>query len=56
MNAAPKRDQCIRTVSQSVSYFLVRNGYFEEMISPSKKVVNVGYSSVKPGEADDRKD
>ena len=40
--------QCFLSTSSSASHFLVRNGYFLLIISPSKNVVKVGNSSVKP--------
>jgi hypothetical protein len=43
-----KFTQCLRSTSSSASHLRVRNGYFGDMISPSKNVVNVGYSSVRP--------
>ena len=42
------RTQCFLSTSSSASHFRVRKGCFCEMISPSKKVVKVGYSSVRP--------
>lgn len=40
--------QCLRSTSSSASHFRVRKGLFLLMISPSKNVVRVGYSSVSP--------
>lgn len=40
--------QCFLSTSSSASHFRVRNGYFLLIISPSKKVVNFGNSSVRP--------
>ena len=42
------RTQCFLSTSSSASHFLVRKGCFWLMISPSKYVVSVGYSFVKP--------
>ena len=42
------RTQCFLSTSSSASHFLVRKGCFWLIISPSKNVVNVGYSSVRP--------
>ena len=46
MNA--KFTQCFLSTSSSASHFLVKKGCFLLMISPSKKVVKVGNSSVNP--------
>lgn len=43
-----KFTQCFLSTSSSASHFLVKNGYFWLIISPSKNVVSVGYSSVRP--------
>lgn len=40
--------QCFLSTSSSASHFRVRKGYFWLIISPSKNVVNFGYSSVNP--------
>lgn len=40
--------QCFLSTSSSASHLRVKNGYFWLMISPSKNVVSVGYSSVSP--------
>lgn len=39
--------QCLRSTSSSASHLRVKNGCFRLMISPSKKVVRVGYSCGK---------
>lgn len=43
-----KQTQCFLSTSSSASHLRVKNGYFLEIISPSKNVVNVGNSSVRP--------
>ncbi|KAF4523040.1 hypothetical protein B566_EDAN012769 [Ephemera danica] len=43
-----KLTQCFLSTSSSASHFLVRKGYFLLIISPSKNVVKVGNSSVRP--------
>lgn len=39
--------QCFRSTSSSASHFRVKKGCFLLIISPSKKVVRVGYSCGK---------
>lgn len=40
--------QCFLSTSSSASHLRVKNGYFFDIISPSKNVVKVGNSSVRP--------
>lgn len=40
--------QCFLSTSSSASHFRVKNGYFFDIISPSKNVVSIGYSNVRP--------